>query len=433
MIGADESWAEAGPERTERALAGMRAALERLEARLLAGTDPLASADAVGLIRSLDGLSVRLARQEASARGRADELARAVATLTARLEAEAAARAAREVRFAEGQARIAARLETALAAASARPADPGPVKAVLVASAALAALAVTGAGVTLLSRPGEPPPVLAERPSALATIELRPMLRSSREPLAQSGAAVAPGPATPAAVVSRESFAAVVAALRRGEGTAIARLTGLAQAGDPEAQLHLAGLYEGGQAGLPRDLAAARLWTRRAAGGGDRVAMHNLGLFLSEGEGGPRDMVEAAVWFRRAAERGVVDSQYNLGVILEAGTGVPRNLREAYRWFTIAANAGDVAARERQIEVEGRLSAAERAGLDRDVSAFQPGLQPLREADLVIPPATTLAETQAMLARRGYYVGRIDGVASPQFRAAAAAYLHDHPEVENGP
>lgn len=429
-----EPWADVGSERTDRALADMRAVLERLEARLLAEPDPLATADAADLIRSLDGLTVRLARQEAAARSRAEDLAQAVSALTARLEAEAAAHAAREAHLAEGQAHIAARLEVALAAPPRVAADPGPLKAVLVASAALAALAVTGAGVTLLSLPEAARPVLAGRISVPPLIDLRPMLRPSREPQAATAPIVPPSTAVAAvAPPPRESFAAVAAALQRGEATALARLTGLAGAGDADAQLHLASLYETGQAGLPQDLAAARLWTRRAAGGGNRLAMHNLGLFLSEGDGGPRDVVEAAAWFRRAAERGVVDSQFNLGMLYEAGTGVPRNLREAYRWFTIAANAGDMAAREKQIEVEGRLSGSERAGLDRDAAAFAPGSQALRDPDLLIPPATTLAESQALLARQGYYVGPIDGVASPQFRAAAAAYMRDHPQVETGP
>lgn len=433
MMESDAHSTAGGSERTDRALADMRVMLQRLEARLLAEPDPLASSDAAELVRSLDGLTVRLARQEATARGRADELARAVAALTARLEAEAEAHARREAHLAESQARIAARLELALTAPL-RPADPGPLAAVLVASAALAALAVTGAGVTLLSQPERKPTVIAGQAPPQPAGDLRPMIRSTQEPEAADGGGVQPAkPGAPPLASPRETFAAVAAALERGETTAVARLTALAQAGDAEAQLHLASLHETGQAGLPQDLAAARLWTRRAAGVGNRVAMHNLGLFLSEGEGGPRDVVEAAVWFRRAAERGVVDSQFNLGLLYEAGTGVQRNVREAYRWFTIAANAGDVAAREKQVEIAGRLSGSERSGLDRDAAAFQPGLQLLREPDLLVSPATTLAETQALLARRGYYVGPIDGVSSPQLAAAAAAYRRDHPQVEAGP
>jgi localization factor PodJL len=155
-------------------------------------------------------------------------------------------------------------------------------------------------------------------------------------------------------------------------------------------------------------------------------------MFLANGEGGARDYGEAAVWFRRAAERGVVDSQYNLGLLYEAGRGVERNLREAYRWYSVAANAGDTAAREKQLEVEARLKPGERSGLDRDVSAYQPSAGPPADLAMVIPPAETLSETQALLARKGYYVGPVDGIGSPAVRTAAAAYLRDHPEVTPG-
>jgi localization factor PodJL len=133
------------------------------------------------------------------------------------------------------------------------------------------------------------------------------------------------------------------------------------------------------------------------------------------------------VWFRRAAAQGVVDSQYNLGLLYEAGRGVSKNLREAYRWFAIAANAGDVASREKQVAIEAQLAAGERAGLDREAAAFRPGISESAEADVVLPPATTLAETQAFLARRGYYLGPVDGQSSAALKAAAAAYLRDNP------
>ena len=406
-------------ERTARALEDMRAILARLEARLGGGDgDALSASTAHALVEALNALSGRLARSEAQSQGRIDQLLAALAALSARLDAEAAGHAAA--------------LDALDAAQTVQ--DPGPVRAILVAAAALAALAVTGAVAVVAARPEALPAIVVEglrvhRPA----LALRPGLSSpaASAVASASGAAMA----TTVAPAPKDSFAAVQAALARGEVNALPRLTGLAEAGDPDAQLHLASLYETAKAGLPRDLAAARLWTRRAAGGGNRVAMHNLGLFLTEGDGGPRDVEEAAAWFRRAAERGVVDSQFNLGVLYESGRGVSRNLREAYRWFSIAANAGDLAAREKQVELEGRLSAAERAGLDRDSVAFQPGPAPAaaRDPDPIVPPATTLADTQTLLARQGYYVGPVDGVVTPQLRAAAAAYLRDHPELARRP
>ena len=408
-------------ERTVRALEDMRAILARLEARLGRGeADTLPASTVRSLIGALNALAERLARSESQSQGRIDQLLTALAALSARLDAEATGHAAA--------------LEALDAAQAVR--DPGPVRAILVAAAALAALAVIGAVAVVAARPEALPAIVVEglrihRPA----LPLRPGL--TPQELSASSVAAVSGAPTAATVppASTDSFAAVQAALARGEANALPRLTGLADAGDPDAQLHLASLYETAKAGLPRDLAAARLWTRRAAGGGNRVAMHNLGLFLTEGDGGPRDVEEAAAWFRRAAERGVVDSQFNLGVLYESGRGVSRNLREAYRWFSIAANAGDLAAREKQVELEGRLSAAERAGLDRDSITFQPGPVPpaALDPDPLVPPATTLAETQTLLARQGYYVGPADGVVTPQLRAAAAAYLRDHPELARRP
>jgi len=46
----------------------------------------------------------------------------------------------------------------------------------------------------------------------------------------------------------------------------------------------------------------------------------------------------------------------------------------------------------------------------------------------VISPATTIAETQQLLSRAGYYLGPTDGADSPAFRTAAQTYLRDHPK-----
>lgn len=310
-----------------------------------------------------------------------------------------------------------------------RPGVGRPLLAVTVAASSVCAvLSLVAAG--LASFPagppdGSPPRAFAPEPAIAVSPPASPVARgASREPRAaqtpEPGAearapSAAPGP----------DLGQVSAALTRGEPWALTRLSALARAGDPGAQSRLAALYETGGAGLRADLQLARDWTRRAAEGGDRLAMHNFALFLSKGEGGRRDPAAAAVWFRRAAQRGVVDAQYNLGRIYEDGRGVSRNLREAYRWYAIAAQAGDLAARERAVELESRLAPTERASLDRAVAAFEPGPAAPPDDAPVIAPATTVAETQALLARQGYYVGPIDGLASPALSGAARAYLAD--------
>ena len=433
---------EPGGARSPRAAAQLRGVLSDLQRRLsLPGSEALPPHAAAALAETLDALARRLERGEAAAAGRDEALGTMLQALVRRLDAQAERQAGLEHRFAAGEARIQARLEGALAelaavrATQAEP-DPAPIRLVLAAAALAAALSVMGAGAILLAQPQViTRPLASLRDLATPNLGLRPSLRP--QPPAPRGLAAAQASALPVTppspASSRETYETVAAALERGEPTALPRLTGLAQAGNAPAQLALAGLYEAGGAGLPRDLAAARQWTRAAADGGDRVAMYNLGLFLSEGAGGGRDYGEAAAWFRRAADRGVVDAQYNLALLYEAGRGVEKNLREAYRWFAVAANAGDAAAREKQVEVEARLKAGERSGLDREVSGFRPGAATPADLAAVIPPAETLAETQALLARKGYYVGPVDGVASAAFRSAAAAYLRDHPEAAPTP
>lgn len=424
--------------RTRRAVEQLRAILTDLESRMAEPRPAPMAPEAAALTEALAALARRMAAHEGAAAGRYQALGAALRALAVRLDRQGADQAALEARLAEGEARIAARLDQvldefaavrAVRAATLEP-EPGLIKLILGAASAAAALSVMGAGAMILAHPEALPKALSAPLARLGDVKLRPSLRLEPGPPRPALDAAPPPvvPIGPAFGPARETYDTVAAALDGGEASALPRLTGLAQAGDSRAQLALASLYEAGGAGVSRDLVAARLWTRRAAEGGDRVAMHNLALFLSVGQGGGRDDAEAASWFQRAADRGVVDSQYNLGLLYEAGRGVEKNLREAYRWFAVAANAGDASAREKQVEIEGRLTAAERGGLDRDVSGYRPGLaQPRELAVVIIPPAATLSETQALLARKGYYVGPVDGVATPAFRSAAAAYLRDHP------
>jgi localization factor PodJL len=223
-------------------------------------------------------------------------------------------------------------------------------------------------------------------------------------------------------------YAALADEVMGGRGGALQKVQGRAAAGDPTAQLMLAKLYEVGRPGVPRDLALARSWTLKAAQAGERTAMHNLGLYLMDGDGGPRDPAQAAVWFRKAADAGVVDAQFNLAVLYEAGRGTPKNLPEAYRWFSIAANAGDGLARARAVALETKLTPAERQAAARSADRFEPGRRPADGLPPVINPASTVAETQKLLARAGYYLGPVDGADSAAFRTAAQSYLKDHPD-----
>jgi len=283
---------------------------------------------------------------------------------------------------------------------------------------ALAAVAVVVPLPAGPRRPPDPPPA-ATAPAIALRPPLRPPLVLPREPAKPS-----PPPSTPRGETT-DSIDAVVLALGRKEPGAAGRLIRLAEGGSAAAQLHLAILYKGGLSGLPRDEAAARRWTAEAARAGEPTAMHNLAMYLIEGEGGSADPAAGARWLAKAAALGVADSQFNLALLYQRGRGVARNLREAYRWFSIAAAGGDGEARARAVELEEQLAPKERQALDAEVTAFRPGAAPVTSDVTIVEPASTVAETQQLLARRGLYVGPIDGQDSAALRAAARRYRQE--------
>jgi localization factor PodJL len=402
----------------------MAAAVERLSA----GIDRAergAAAAAADLGRRLDQLAdaaqAREARQAAIFQAQLVESRRRTEQLVEALRADGLRR----------DAALRAYVETATRR---RPGAQLATGLLLALAGAAAALSLTAIGAQLLAarHPSSPPDPGAVR----LHLPLRPTLPAELPPIPPSPRllpprAAAPGARAPAPAQAPEDYAALSQAIARGDRAALQRAQALAEGGAPVAELLLAKLYEGGEAGLPKDLTLARRWTERAAEAGERAAMHNLAVYMMSGEGGPQDAPAAARWFEKAAEAGVVDAQFNLALLYENGRGVAKNLIEAYRWYSIAANAGDGLARGRAVALEAKLTPKERAMAAASVSAFQPG--PAAPAPIgapLVPPAATLAESQKLLAREGYFIGATDGTDSPAYRAAAASYLHDHPQAQ---
>ena len=84
---------------------------------------------------------------------------------------------------------------------------------------------------------------------------------------------------------------------------AVAEWRPLAESGDIEAQVALAGLYLSGT-GVPADPASAVRWYRLAAERGDPVAQLNLGDLYARGLGVGRDLVQAYLWLSLAIAQG---------------------------------------------------------------------------------------------------------------------------------
>jgi len=212
---------------------------------------------------------------------------------------------------------------------------------------------------------------------------------------------------------------------------AVADLRRAADGGHPQAQFYLAKLYEGGEAGLLKDIAEARRWTERAAQNGDRKAMHNLALYYFEGTGGPKNATAAAQWFHRASDLGLLDSQFNLARLYEEGFGVGQNPAEAYKWYLIGARSGDGESRAAAERVKAKLSPQARAAAERAAAAFRPETTAAAPAAVAAAPAPAPASADLTLAQRalsklGYYRGPQDGASSPALQLAIQAYQREN-------
>ncbi|MGI9504239.1 MAG: tetratricopeptide repeat protein [Geminicoccaceae bacterium] len=119
------------------------------------------------------------------------------------------------------------------------------------------------------------------------------------------------------------------------------------------------------------DLAeTARIW-RNLADAGDANAQVGLaGLHLA-GNGVPRDSVEAARLYRLAAEQGDSNGQLNLGRLHLDGIGVQQDKAAAYAWFTLAANQGRRWAEDKRSELEPTLSDAERTEAETLIASIE--------------------------------------------------------------
>jgi localization factor PodJL len=287
-------------------------------------------------------------------------------------------------------------------------------------------LSVGAAGVVLMQGP-------PDRPAA----ELAVVDQPARAAVALSAQTLGPVSAAPEEVARPRPPAQLADALltafgnaakgvEAGEPGALAKLKAIAEAGHPPAQFYLGKLYETGDHGVKQNLAQARLWTERAAEGGDAAAMHNLALFDFRGEGGAQDLAGAARWFRAAAEQGIVDSQFNLGLLYQSGSGVERDPAQAYTWFSIAAAGGDAQARANAEGLQRQLSPQQRAAADRAAEAFttRTGGAPAQTA-VSDQPAVSVVAAQRILGRLGYFRGSTSGLGSPQLKAAVAAYQRD--------
>ena len=138
----------------------------------------------------------------------------------------------------------------------------------------------------------------------------------------------------------------------------------LARDGDARAQFQLGVMYQKGE-GVAADATEAARWYGLAAEQDHAPSQASLAGLYYTGQGVAHDHHEAVGWFERAARQGNTDAQYRLGALYLRGHGVPKDVVRAHAWLSLAAMRGSKSARERRVEVEAMMSAAELAEAEK--------------------------------------------------------------------
>jgi len=115
------------------------------------------------------------------------------------------------------------------------------------------------------------------------------------------------------------------------------------EAGDAEAMGRLGDLFATGQ-GVPKDLAKAIAWRKRAIQAGYAPAAHALGLMYLSGQGVTAYPLEAARLFDRAAKAGYAPSMLQLADLYFEGRGVFQDREKAFSLYDAAGETDDKAA-----------------------------------------------------------------------------------------
>ena len=125
-----------------------------------------------------------------------------------------------------------------------------------------------------------------------------------------------------------------------------ARLLGAAERGDGSAACRLGDMYREGLGGLRYSPKEARRWYATSALTGDADGQCNLGACYEHGLGCTQSYVKAVKWYRLSDAQGHGTASMNLGYCTLSGHGVPANRVEALRLFRLAVERGEPRAAE---------------------------------------------------------------------------------------
>ncbi len=137
--------------------------------------------------------------------------------------------------------------------------------------------------------------------------------------------------------------------------SAFKQLLPLAEAGQVQAQAHLAWSYLNG-AGTEQNDEKAAQWYLKAAEQGDAYAQFNYAEMCVEGRGTEQSDEKAFIWYQKAARQGQVNAQFALGEMYLDGAGVEADPVTAYAWIHVVVGSGIEAAEILLEEMEFDLS-----------------------------------------------------------------------------
>jgi len=150
-------------------------------------------------------------------------------------------------------------------------------------------------------------------------------------------------------------------------------------------QFDLAALYHEGRH-LPKNIAQAAKWYRKAAAQGHAPAQINLAMMYIGGDGVKADPAEARKWFTQAADQGDAEGQVALGMMYALGQGVEADLVQAHKWVTLSSKSGNANATTALEQLTGKLSPEQLAASARLVKEWE---------DRQLTPAPAPAEPAA--------------------------------------
>jgi TPR repeat protein len=121
-----------------------------------------------------------------------------------------------------------------------------------------------------------------------------------------------------------------------GYGLKLSLIEGLAQSGDPVAQLELGERYMAGEEVI-KNVAQGLKWMKASSDNGYSRAHRRFAMFYDDVMQSATDVSVSCTYHYRAAYAGSAESQYLVGTRLRDGIGFRRDVVEAYAWLRLAS------------------------------------------------------------------------------------------------